>query len=133
MDLIIQCNVNYHFQARSVALLTHWPSTSSESRNEYVRSSALPELVRTDLESLRSSRTVSQKEDYSSGSILDRHFTVLASVCQNHCLGTVHSYNSVKLEYNLAKKKTLELKLNYLRQEVLAQTYTPQVLKFAFT
>ena len=121
-------NVINHFQARSVALLSHWPSTSTESKNEYVRSAALPELVRTDLDSLRSARTISQSDDYASGSILDRHFSVLSSVCQNHCLGTVHAYNSVKLEYNLAKKKTLELKLNYLRQEVLAQTFTPQVM-----
>jgi hypothetical protein len=121
-------SIMLHFQARSVALLSHWPPTSTESKNEFVRSAALPELVRTDLDSLRSAGTISQSDDCASGPILDRHFSVLSSVCQNHCLGTVHAYNSVKVEYNLAKKKTLELKLSYLRQEVLAQTYTPQVM-----
>ena len=116
-----------HFQARAITLLSHWPSVYGQSSNEYVNAATLPDLVRTDLDCLRSSRLASHN-DYAMGPILERHFSVLATICHDHCLGVVRTYNSVKLEYNLAKKKTLELKLNCLHQEVLAQTYTHQVL-----
>ena len=93
---------------------------------------ALPDLVRTDLESLKYSGQNDQKEN-SGDQILERHYSVLKSICADHCLGIIEAYNLVKLEYNSAKVKTLEMKLACIRQEVLAQTYTPQVtLKFQF-
>jgi hypothetical protein len=68
--------------------------------------------------------------DYSSGPLLERHFSVIGAICHDQCLGLGNNYSTLKLEYNLAKKKTLEMKLNCLHQEVLAQTYTPQVLLY---
>ena len=106
-------------------LVSHWPSSSS---NEYSQALALPDLVRTDLECLRSSRMARQSE-YSSGPLLERHFSVLAAICHDQVLGLLNNYNTAKLEYDLAKKKTLEMKLNYLHLEVLAQTYTHQVAR----
>lgn len=114
----------YFLQTQLVRLLAHWPaSNTSHLRNDYTRVAALPDLVRTDLESLR----CSDRRENSGEQILDRHYSVLKSICANHCLGIVEAYNMVRLEYNAAKVKTLEMKLAYLRQEVLAQTYTPQV------
>ena len=106
-------------------LVSHWPPTSS---NEYSQALALPDLVRTDMECLRSSR-MARQIDYSSGPLLERHFSVLAAICHDQCLGMLNSYSRAKLEYDLAKKKTLEMKLNYIHQEVLAQTYTHQVVQ----
>lgn len=103
--------------------MSHWPRSSADFNNEYLRVAALPDLVRTDLDSLK----ISDQKERSGGQFLDRHFSVLSSICRNHCLGVVRMYNMTKLEYNMAKKNALEMKLSCLRQEILAQTYTPEV------
>ena len=124
-------SLSFYFQAQLVRLLSHWPATNStQFRNEYYRVAALPDLVRTDLESLKCSDQNDPKEN-SGDQILERHYSVLKSICANHCLGIVEAYNLVKLEYNSAKVKTLDMKLAYLRQDVLAQTYTPQVTEMS--
>lgn len=37
-------------------------------------------------------------------------------------------YNLLKIESNLSKKKTMELKMKCIEMEALYETYTPQVL-----
>ena len=129
--LLATANLSLYFQAQLVRLLSHWPATNStQFRNEYYRVAALPDLVRTDLESLKCSGQSDPKEN-SGDQILERHYSVLKSICANHCLGIVEAYNLVKLEFNSAKVKTLDMKLAYLRQDVLAQTYTPQVTEMS--
>ena len=86
----------------------------------------LPDLVRTDLALIRASSGQNFEEN-SCIPVLVKHHDVLSSLGNNYCLGTVLTENNAKLEYNVARSQTLDAKLNCIKQEILAQTYTTKV------
>lgn len=119
---------------RCTALLSHWNLPDQNESSDYQRAKHLPELIRTDLETLREQeQTASEAEmlkvEAERQNMLKNHVETLNQLCGPEAQAKEAASNRLLIDYVAAKAKTLELKVKSLELEALALTYNRDATK----